>query len=584
MRVVLQQTKGNISRLIEGGQLEQAKDLLCQYMGMVSNDPEALNIQGIIAVKELHLKDAESIFKQVLKLDPNNFDSFYNLARIYEQKECYCEAIISYKKAKRAGQFDVELVNLVEMQIQHIYDYNQRELTIEKENNIIYKYLESISSVLFIDFHLRQETNRLASLLSEQGIDVDLAYAGDNPAFVFQEKDLPYRKIVGFNEISELAEYIEHYHYDIIHLFEIPNLVKSELNKQNDGIVTNIDIKDNFTFERLLNVYSRKHKLNEKNNKIIINKKIDKKATIIIPTYNRPKYLQRVLMFFTEYKNCDFDIMVLDSSNIENTKMNKKICENIEKIAITYLEFENTMNFFKKIHSGITLVKTEFVCLCADDDFITEEGLYQSIALLEKQKALFSVKGKNLYYVRSMARLQEYDFCNGFYSNDSLVRLETMVEGFVPTLIYQVFRTDKFLRLYSFWVENLDKLPSNPAFQEYLFYFLVVLTGKIGKANIDFNIRDKGAPRETVMKNFPHALIDGTFNDDYYLLKEFIGAYCVGIKIDSKEFITKKMNEVFSKFLINFLQVPREYVHHTNGIFDLNKLTVGMQKSWVWSR
>ncbi|HWQ41885.1 MAG TPA: hypothetical protein VN456_07595, partial [Desulfosporosinus sp.] len=111
--------------------------------------------------------------------------------------------------------------------------------------------------------------------------------------------------------------------------------------------------------------------------------------------------------------------------------------------------------------------------------------------------------------------------------------------------------------------------------------FMVLLTGRIGKINIDFNIRDKGVPRETEVKNFPHAILDGTFNRDYQLFRDFLIDYGTTLKIPPKSML-KKMDSIFSDFLINFLGVPRERVIFARGEFDLKNLEIGMKQSWVW--
>jgi len=46
-------------------------------------------------------------------------------------------------------------------------------------------------------------------------------------------------------------------------------------------------------------------------------------CTIIIPTYNRPDYLRRILSYYNEYGR-DYNIIVADSSSDENKKMNKE--------------------------------------------------------------------------------------------------------------------------------------------------------------------------------------------------------------------------------------------------------------------
>jgi len=48
------------------------------------------------------------------------------------------------------------------------------------------------------------------------------------------------------------------------------------------------------------------------------------KCTIIIPTYNRPRYLKRILSYYDNHGRA-FNIVVADSSSNENKEINKKM-------------------------------------------------------------------------------------------------------------------------------------------------------------------------------------------------------------------------------------------------------------------
>ncbi len=58
-----------------------------------------------------------------------------------------------------------------------------------------------------------------------------------------------------------------------------------------------------------------------------------KNLTLVIPTYNRPQFLQRILEY---YNNCKvhFKIIVVDSSTPLNKKLNKKISAFLPKLDI----------------------------------------------------------------------------------------------------------------------------------------------------------------------------------------------------------------------------------------------------------
>ena len=82
-------------------------------------------------------------------------------------------------------------------------------------------------------------------------------------------------------------------------------------------------------------------------------------VTIIIPTHNRNILLKRAIDYYTNF-NCN--IIICDSSEIPITDL-------LNQTNIIYLNYPNA-SFAKKLSKAITHVKTKFVCLSADDDFL----------------------------------------------------------------------------------------------------------------------------------------------------------------------------------------------------------------------
>lgn len=58
--------------------------------------------------------------------------------------------------------------------------------------------------------------------------------------------------------------------------------------------------------------------------------------TILIPTYNRPEYLKRVLGYYADYQVA-CDIIVADSSSDENKELNRGAISSFSNIDISYI-------------------------------------------------------------------------------------------------------------------------------------------------------------------------------------------------------------------------------------------------------
>ena len=112
--------------------------------------------------------------------------------------------------------------------------------------------------------------------------------------------------------------------------------------------------------------------------------------TIIIPTYKRYSYLIRLLKFLNLYKN-PIKILILDSTP-ENL-YNEKIHEIINNDRITHISFDANVTFWDKIAIGAQNINTEFVTLCADDDFIIPNAAVSCMEFLKENKNYSSAHG-----------------------------------------------------------------------------------------------------------------------------------------------------------------------------------------------
>jgi len=108
--------------------------------------------------------------------------------------------------------------------------------------------------------------------------------------------------------------------------------------------------------------------------------------TIVIPTHNRHKNIIKSINY---YSNWDCNVFILDSTDIP-------------------LLFDSTPNlkyfhtpdvsFTRKIYNGLCNVKTSYVCLCADDDYLAFNGVSDGIFFLNHNLDYVSVQGKYVQF------------------------------------------------------------------------------------------------------------------------------------------------------------------------------------------
>jgi Glycosyltransferases involved in cell wall biogenesis len=504
------------------------------------------SIQGTAYIYLNQLEKANEVLLEGLAIDPSNVDILFNLGYLNRLVGNFNKAIDYYIKAK-GNCLNPEIKLQIEQQLAEI-----DKMMIQDEQNHIIVISKDI------DEELIESVEKFDSDLS-----IDLALLGS----LNTNYDFLFRKIVCFNKLESLLEYINRNDYRCLVSHEL-SVVRKYLQNQGIRIYNN--------FDEVINCLEVKL---PKNTRLIEQKPVD--LTIVIPTYNRPEYLGRLLNYIKNYKTINPYLIVLDSSEPIKRMKNKSLIDSEPFDQIEYYEFDSTTDFMDKTYFGIKKVKTEYMCFCADDDYLTEEGLSESLNLLSRNNNFFSVKGKNLYYIHSENRMKEYDFFNGAYGEDPIERIQDICQGFVPSMWYQVFRTAQYERLYRFCIENREGFPQNPTFCEYLFYFMILASGKIAKGVLDLNIRNKGIKRESYVANFPDALIDRSFNENYLKLRENFTKYLNELNYIYSG-LEARIDTVFISFLNNFLAIPSDFIKFKDDKFDLGLLLEGCKQSWVW--
>lgn len=118
--------------------------------------------------------------------------------------------------------------------------------------------------------------------------------------------------------------------------------------------------------------------------------------TILLTIYNRLEYTIKWLDF-AEKQKIPFDIFISDGGNIHDIK--KKLNLKKRNLNITYRKFKffkNYKNIYQKYFFVIKYIKTKFVIVAEDDDFINIDGFIKSSNFLLNNKDYGSVKGINL--------------------------------------------------------------------------------------------------------------------------------------------------------------------------------------------
>ncbi|MBP1965811.1 glycosyltransferase [Paenibacillus aceris] len=113
--------KNNIESLINAGKLEDAKFLLAEFSGMGGMDWEIYSMNGVIAILENRLEEAETVLLEGIELYSHCFDLLYNLGYTYQVGNKTDLAISYYGRALEVA-VDPEIKDQIRKSIQQLVE------------------------------------------------------------------------------------------------------------------------------------------------------------------------------------------------------------------------------------------------------------------------------------------------------------------------------------------------------------------------------------------------------------------------------------------------------------------------------
>ena len=183
-----------------------------------------------------------------------------------------------------------------------------------------------------------------------------------------------------------------------------------------------------------------------------------KDITIVIPTYKRYPFLKRLLKFYKSY-NLPINILILDST--PELPYDEELIKLLSKNNILWKKYDSDITYWDRISDGIKYIKTDYVTLCADDDFIIPEALIPCMDFLKRNIDYSSSHG--LYFNhKNASQSKDRGFSIGpLYSSGRSADEDTSIERITAYLsgetfyypLYAVHRSETFRLI---WTETKD--------------------------------------------------------------------------------------------------------------------------------
>jgi glycosyltransferase domain-containing protein len=191
--------------------------------------------------------------------------------------------------------------------------------------------------------------------------------------------------------------------------------------------------------------------------------------TIVIPTFERPKYLERSINFWKSY---DFNVLYLDGSI--NAQNDLDLPMNISYI-------HSNTSWLHRFNMSVKEIRTPYVCFLSDDEFFLPDVLKSMIDFLDDNSDFVSVGGGCAEFVYKWKYLDlklKYNKMQLKELENSEVRIRLMqhFQNYLPRTIYGINRT-------STWLNALNAMSYNTSMPgrglEFIFELMIVAQGKV---------------------------------------------------------------------------------------------------------
>lgn len=202
---------------------------------------------------------------------------------------------------------------------------------------------------------------------------------------------------------------------------------------------------------------------------------------IIIPTHNRHSYLNRVLKYYSSFK---YKFYICDSSR-------EKFVVSLLPENCHYYYFPGC-SFIEKTGLILENINCKYVVMSADDDFLVESTLDESVSFLNQHAKCCTVSGKQLYFSKTNEHCFWTNYSNthryltGYLDGDKYVNAKKIFSSF-QQILWSVYRVDVIKLAY----EILNKSNfSNANFIELIMANTALYKGTIAFLNKPLNVRE----------------------------------------------------------------------------------------------
>lgn len=192
-------------------------------------------------------------------------------------------------------------------------------------------------------------------------------------------------------------------------------------------------------------------------------------VSVIMPTYNKCKFLELTLEGFAQQSYQDFEIVIVDDGSIDQTK--EVVDSYSDRLKIVYF-YQSNKGRAKARNKALELSTGDFVVFCDDDRIPSKKFLEKHIAILESNEKIVTIGNKkeiisilrrtDAYspaYIFDLYKKNPNILCEDYYKEDVQLFTAKQLREKFDIIINRYTRlepADNFKNVYQHFNETLE--------------------------------------------------------------------------------------------------------------------------------
>ena len=293
------------------------------------------------------------------------------------------------------------------------------------------------------------------------------------------------------------------------------------------------------------------------------------KCSVIIPTYNRPRYLARTLRYFSTF-GTNYPIVIADSGAETTQITNKETVASRSSLDVTYRTYTESPEIFggfeSKISDALNYCDSKYCVVSGDDDLVAPAAINASVDFLEQNPDFAFAHGDYLnFWVNPKSRSSlswspVYKGRSLTYSDPAL-RLEYHISHYATdTTFYAVQRTALLKHILREILESGLRLV---VFRELYSTGIGVIHGKTRYLNIFYCAKDRSSERVQSVPDIAHLRAGPAYREEENHFKDALTSYLSEHSTLSAKASKATVEAALSGYLERQLPTKQRYLERT---------------------